>query len=118
MDEKTPHMHICFTPITVEGKLSAKTVLGNQQKLSEWQTRFHEHMSARWSQLERGVSAMETHRKHIPVWLYKKAQRMDLEFDKVKQALADINILNAGKKRNEAMSILMWLVVYLKLMML
>ena len=59
MDEKTPHMHICLTPITPEGKLSAKLVLGNQKKLSEWQTRFHEHMSARWSQLERGISAME-----------------------------------------------------------
>jgi len=32
MDEKTPHMHICFTPITVDDKLSAKTILGNQQK--------------------------------------------------------------------------------------
>ena len=106
MDEKTPHMHICFTPITQEGKLSAKIVLGNQQKLSEWQTKFHEHMSARWGELERGVSAMETHRRHIPVWLYKKAQHMDLEFDKVRQALTDINILNAGKKRDEAISIL------------
>ena len=85
MDEKTPHMHICFVPITPEGKLSAKTVLGNQVKLSEWQTKFHEHMSESWNELERGVSAMETHRKHIPVWLYKKAQRMDMEFDKVRR---------------------------------
>lgn len=38
MDEKTPHMHICFTPITPDGKLSAKIVLGNQKKLSDWQT--------------------------------------------------------------------------------
>lgn len=106
MDEKTPHMHLCFVPITPEGKLSAKTVLGNQVKLSEWQTKFHENMSARWEELERGVSAMETHRKHIPVWLYKKAQKMDIEFDKVRQALKDTNVLNAGKKRDEAISTL------------
>ena len=40
MDEKTPHMHLCFVPITKEGKLSAKTMLGNQKSLSEWQTAY------------------------------------------------------------------------------
>lgn len=35
MDEKTPHMHLCFVPITPEGKLSAKYFLGNQKSLSE-----------------------------------------------------------------------------------
>lgn len=105
-DEKTPHKHICFTPITPDGKLSAKLILGNQQKLSEWQTKFHECMSARWSVLERGISSMDTHRKHIPVWLYKKSQRLDMEFEQVKRALADINMLNAGRKRDEAIAIL------------
>ena len=28
MDERTPHMHLCFVPITPEGKLSAKYFLG------------------------------------------------------------------------------------------
>ena len=36
MDEKTPHMHLCFVPITPEKKLSAKAFLGNQKSLSEW----------------------------------------------------------------------------------
>lgn len=106
MDERNPHMHVCMVPLTPEKRLSAKTIMGNQKKLSEWQTKFHEHMSARWNELERGASAMETHRKHIPVWLYKKAQKMDMEFDKVRQALNDINVLNAGRKRDEAISIL------------
>lgn len=110
MDEKTPHMHICFTPITEDNRLSAKRVLGNQQKLSEWQSKFHCHMSGRWTELERGVSAMESHRKHIPVWLYKKAQRMDREAEDIKQALADINAFNAGKKRDAALtSLVEWL---------
>ena len=38
MDEKTPHMHLCFVPITPDNKLSAKSILGNQKSLSEWQT--------------------------------------------------------------------------------
>ena len=30
MDEKTPHLHLCFTPITEDGRLSAKEILGNR----------------------------------------------------------------------------------------
>lgn len=106
MDEKNPHMHICFVPITPEKRLSAKTILGNQKKLSDWQTKHHDHMSARWSELERGVSAMESHRKHIPVWQFKKAQRLDKQAEKIKMALKDINAFNAGKKRDEALEAL------------
>lgn len=63
-------------------------------------------MSSRWNELERGVSAIDSHRKHVPVWLYKKAQRLDTQFQEVQQALSDITFLNAGKKRDEAIAIL------------
>ena len=49
MDERTPHMHLCFVPITPDNKLSAKAILGNQKSLSEWQTAYHERMSSRWN---------------------------------------------------------------------
>ena len=45
MDEKTPHMHLCFVPITPDNRLSAKAFLGNQKSLSQWQTDYHERMS-------------------------------------------------------------------------
>ena len=106
MDEKNPHMHVCFVPITPDKRLSAKVILGNQKKLSQWQTKYHEHMSERWNELERGASAMETHRKHIPVWQFKKAQRLDKQAEKIKQSLEDINVFNAGKKREEALAAL------------
>ncbi len=110
MDERNPHMHVCMVPLTPDKRLSAKTIMGNQKKLSEWQTKFHEHMSARWNELERGASAMDTHRKHIPVWLYKKAQRLDKQAEKIKQLLKDITVFNAGKKRDEALKALtLWL---------
>lgn len=54
MDEKTPHMHLAFCPINQDGKLSAKSILGNQKSLSEWQTRYYEFMHERWPELERG----------------------------------------------------------------
>ena len=110
MDERNPHMHVCFVPITPDKRLSAKTIIGNQKKLSEWQTKFHEHMSQRWNVLERGVSAMETHRKHIPVWQFKKAQRLDKQAEKIKHLMEDINAFNVGKKREEALEALaVWL---------
>ncbi len=106
MDEKTPHMHLSFVPITPEGKLSAKAFLGNQKSLSQWQTDYHECMSARWNELERGQSSIETKRKHIPTWLFKLGGRLDRQYDEIVKALSDINAFNAGKKRDKAMELL------------
>lgn len=44
MDESTPHMQLVFCLINKDGKLSAKSILGNQKSLFEWQTRFYECM--------------------------------------------------------------------------
>ena len=105
MDERTPHMHLCFVPITPDNKLSAKAILGNQKSLSEWQTAYHERMSARWNQLERGQSSMETKRKHIPTWLYKLGTRLDKQYEEIVSALSDINAFNVGKKRDKALEL-------------
>ena len=87
MDEKTPHMHLSFCPITEDGRLSAKEILGNQKKLSQWQTDFHECMVDRWPQLQRGESAMVTGRKHIPLYLYKMGQHLDKQYEEIVKAL-------------------------------
>ena len=43
MDEKTPHMHLTFVPLTEDGRLCAKEIVGNKKKLTQWQDRFWEH---------------------------------------------------------------------------
>lgn len=106
MDEATPHMHICFTPITADGRLSAKEIIGNQKSLSIWQDKAHEHFVARWDFFERGTSAMITKRKHIQPWLFKLAQRLDRQQEEVMTAISNINNFNAPKKREEAIRIL------------
>ena len=106
MDERTPHMHLCFVPITPDNKLSAKSILGNQKSLSEWQTAYHKRMSSRWNQLERGQSSMETKRKHVPTWLYKLGGRLDKQYEEIVSALSDINAFNAGKKRDKALELI------------
>ena len=106
MDEKTPHMHLCFVPITPDNRLSAKEFLGNQKSLSQWQTDYHERMSSRWNELERGQSSMETKRKHIPTWLFKSATRLDKQYGEIVSALSEINAFNVGKKRDKALELL------------
>ena len=106
MDEKTPHMHLMFCPITKDGRLSAKDIVGNKKALSDWQTRYHDYMHEFYPKLERGESAMETRREHIPLQLFKEATRLDRQISEVQQAISDVNVLNAGKKRDEAMAML------------
>ncbi|WP_341777535.1 MobV family relaxase [Staphylococcus epidermidis] len=56
MDEKTPHMHYGVVPITDDGRLSAKEVVGNKKALTEFQDRFNEYVNQRGYDLERGQS--------------------------------------------------------------
>ena len=34
MDETTPHMHLSFVPLTADGRLCAKEIVGNKKKLT------------------------------------------------------------------------------------
>jgi len=83
MDERNPHL--CFVPLTKDKRLSAKEVMGDRNKLIEWQDKFHEHMSKKFSDLERGESAAVTKRKHIPTWLYKHANRLTEQMEQMEQ---------------------------------
>lgn len=73
MDEKTPHMHLSFVPITQDGRLCAKEILGNKKKLTWWQDEFWKHMVEKYPDLERGEAASMTGREHIPPRLFKEA---------------------------------------------
>ncbi len=66
MDEKTPHLHLCFVPLTADGRLSAKEIIGNRKNLVRWQDEFWQHMVKQYPELERGESASQTGREHIP----------------------------------------------------
>ena len=67
-----------------------------------WQDDFYACMSERWLELERGAPAVETKRKHLTPQWYKKVTAMDAKLEKLETALNGINVLNAGKKRKEA----------------
>ena len=106
MDEKTPHMHLCFVPLTKDKRLSAKEILGNKKAMIQWQDDFYACMAERWPELERGTPAVETRRKHLTPQWYKKVTAIDTKLEKLEAALSDVNVFNAGKKREEAAALL------------
>ena len=44
MDEKTPHLHLVFVPLTKDNRLCAKEIIGNRANLTKWQDDFHAYM--------------------------------------------------------------------------
>lgn len=106
MDEKTPHLHLCFVPLTRDGRLSAKEVLGNKKSMIRWQDDFYAYMAERWPELERGTPAVATKRRHLTPQWYKTVTAMDAKLEQLEEALKSINVLNAGKKREEVIALL------------
>ena len=76
MDEKTPHLHLCFVPLTPDGRLSAKEIIGNRKNLVKWQDEFWQHMVKQYPELERGESASQTGREHIPPRIFKEMTQL------------------------------------------
>lgn len=53
-DEDTPHMHIMSVPLTRDGRLSAREIVGGRAQMSHAQDNFFEQVGQRYG-LERGV---------------------------------------------------------------
>ena len=106
MDEKTPHMHLCFVPLTADKRLSAKEIVGNKKKLTQWQDRFWEHMVKKYPDLERGESAGETGRAHIPQRVFKEAVHLHRMKEQILKLMTDTNLLNKKSKMEELEALL------------
>ena len=106
MDEKTPHMHLCFIPLTADGRLSAKEIVGNKKKLTQWQDQFWEYMVKKYPDLERGESASNTGRDHIPPRLFKEAVHLNRMKEQILKLMTDTNLLNKKSKMEELEALL------------
>ena len=106
MDEKTPHMHLCFVPLTADGRLSAKEIVGNKKKLTQWQDRFWEHMVKKYPDLERGESASETGRDHIPPRVFKEMARLTKQAERLDMLLSDVKLSNYKERTAQVMAFL------------
>lgn len=106
VDEKTPHMHLSFVPITEDGRLSAKDIVGNRKKLTWWQDEFWKHMVKKYPDMERGESASVTGRTHIPPSLFKEAVHLNRMKEQIMTLMADTNIINKKTKTEELEALL------------
>ena len=106
MDEKTPHMHLSFVPLTEDGRLSAKEIVGNKKKLTQWQDRFWEHMVKKYPDLERGESAGETGRDHIPPRVFKEMARLTKQVERLDMLLSDVKFSNYKERTAQVMAFL------------
>lgn len=87
-DETTPHLHVVSVPLTKDGRLSARDVIGNKAKMSKTQDQFFEQVGRDYG-LERGIHMDgQEKRQHI------SAQEHELR--EIKQAIA------RGKEELEA----------------
>ena len=106
LDEKTPHLHLCFVPLTEDNRLTAKEILGNRAKLSKWQDEFHEFMVKFYPDIERGTSATLTQRKHIPSYIFKSAAKLEKMQTEIEEVLKKTNLTNASKNSQKAIKLI------------
>ena len=80
--------------------------IGNKKKLTQWQDEFWKHMVKKYPDFERGESASESGRDHIPPRVFKEAVRLNRQKEKITRLLSEITPLNAKKQSSEIESIL------------
>ncbi len=101
MDEKTPHMHVTFVPLTEDNRLTAKETIGNRKKLTQWQDDYWRHMVTKYPELERGQSASQTGRDHIPPRIFKEMTRLTKQRERLEELLGSINSFNGKSNAQE-----------------
>jgi hypothetical protein len=100
-DEKTPHMHLDFCPITKDGRLCAKEIIGNKKDLIKWQDEYHKYMSAEFAELNRGKSSDVTGRTYIPTQLFKKGINLSKKHKKIIDCIDSLSVFNMKEKKAE-----------------
>lgn len=106
LDEKSPHMHVCFVPITKDGRLSSKTIIGGPAGLIKLQDMFYEHMVYHFPNLKRGLPKRITHREHLPTYLFKNADVLMQHYEEIAQAINDIGLIKSKEKKAQAIELI------------
>ena len=80
--------------------------MGNKKKLTQWQDKYWEHMVKKYPDLERGESASETGRDHIPTRVFKQMARLNKQHDKLVEMLSDVKLTNYKDKTAQVVAFL------------
>lgn len=93
-DETNPHLHIGFTPVTEDGRLSQKDWFTSPKKLQEMHQSFREHMRDRGYDIEMDNKKPGKHAKRLPDKEYK-------DFAELKKQKEAMEIREATVKAQE-----------------
>lgn len=97
-DEKTPHLHAVFTPITDDGRLHFKSFINGKNDMIKLQDNYYKYISKYFPELERGKSADKTQRKHLNVAEYKEVSNLESELKEKKAELVQVKESIEDKK--------------------
>ena len=90
LDEKTPHIHCVWCPITEDGRLSAQEWIGNSKKLEALQSSYAEKMKT--FGLERGISS---DKKHVDTEEWRRERALNIQSgEKLKEKVDSISKSN------------------------
>ncbi len=106
MDESSPHMHFVFVPITKDGRLSSKDIIGGPKGMQQLQDDFYKYANEKYQDFSRGIPSRLTHRTHLPTYLYKNARDLYEHYDEICNAIRDIGLIGNAKKKDEAIALL------------
>ena len=106
LDEANPHMHFVFVPITPDGRLSSKDVIGGPKGMAKLQDDFYAHAAQKYPEFSRGIPARVTHRAHLPSYIYKNAADLYQHYEEICAAVNDIGLMGNQKKKDAALALL------------
>ena len=106
LDEANPHMHFVFVPITPDGRLSSKDVIGGPKGMAKLQDDFYAHVAQKYPEFSRGIPARVTHRAHLPSYIYKNAADLYQHYEEICAAVNDIGLMGNQKKKDAALALL------------
>ena len=100
-DEKTPHLHVGFVPITEDQRLSAKEFFGQKKQLVQLQDDFHKHLKDSGFELDRGTSS---DKKHITQARF-KAETLEKQAKEYEKKIQEIEKLQDQIKKVESIEV-------------
>ena len=90
-DETSPHIHLCFVPVTDDGRLNQKEYFSNPASLKALHKRFKEHMQLLGYDIEKSVRKANKHVRRITEEEYRTLEEVE---DKIEELNRRQKLLN------------------------
>jgi len=94
MDERTPHLHAVIVPLTADGRLSAKEIVGNKRDLEKLQDEYHQTMLMNGYTFRRGIRGNNV--RHTDINDYYRS--LELVKEQRRDIMSSLAFLNPGEK--------------------